>query len=61
MMEGQLSEIESDSAERMHVGMADPAPIVEFDSELERALGAAEKVVFVEAQRAVENSGFAES
>src|SRR5690606_2659798 len=41
-------------AEGVEVAVADPAPIDEFDPQLERAVGGAQKLVLVDIQHAIE-------
>ena len=56
MMEFEQSEPASDRPEGVHVAMAEPRPAVEFDPELDRALGGGEKFILVDAERLVEQA-----
>ena len=57
MMEGHQAQVApAHRAEGVVVAMAGSQPIDEFDAELEGALGLADEIVFVEAERAVEQA-----
>ena len=54
MMEGHDAEVLADVAEPMDIGLAERAPVVELDAELERALGFTQEAGFVQFQCVVE-------
>ena len=45
-----------DLAEAMHIAFADPAPVLEFNAQLEGALGGAEELVLVDPDQPVEQA-----
>lgn len=52
LVERQRPDALADPAEAVDVGVADPAPVVELDAELEGALGAGDEIELVDAQQA---------
>src|SRR5688572_957375 len=54
MMEVQTFHVDAVGTERMDIPLADPAPVDELDSELERRVGLAHEGVFIESQQAIE-------
>ncbi len=55
-VKGDPVHIEAIGPEGVDVFVADPAPVLEFDAELEGRLGAANEVVLIDAERAVERA-----
>ena len=53
-MQPQPFQVAADDAEAVDVAGADPVPIDELDAQLEAALGAAQEIVLVQADQAVE-------
>src|SRR3546814_13980277 len=54
VMKRQRPQRHSGFTERMQVRIADPAPIIELDAELERALRRAQHLVLVQAKKCVD-------
>ena len=46
--------VDAEASERVEVAVTDPRPVDEFDRELEGALGLAEEIVLVDAEKLVE-------
>jgi hypothetical protein len=66
MVEGQTVQVGTEFAEAVHVTVADGAPVDELDAQLERALGGAHELCFVDTEDGIEggqmrNAGLADS
>ena len=53
-MEVQARQIDTGIAKSVQIALANMTPIVELDAELERAAGFANKLVFIEAENAIQ-------